>query len=90
MPGKRWYNKNRERLRDAVGGAKSAIRSMQYCLGKGRLRKGSERYKTVKRVIGYFRRNLPKMAYADFRAQGLPIESGPSKPHDRVETNSHP
>ena len=29
------------------------------------------------RVIGYFRRNLPKMAYADFRAQGLPIGSGP-------------
>jgi len=77
VPAKRWYNKNRERLRDAVGGARSAIRSMQYCLGKRRLRKGSERYKTVKRVIGYFRRNLPKMAYADFRAQGLPIGSGP-------------
>ncbi len=33
--------------------------------------------KTVKRVIGYFHRNLSKMAYADFRAQGLPIGSGP-------------
>jgi hypothetical protein len=77
VPGKRWYNKNRARLRDDVGGAKSAIRAMQYYLRKRRLRKGSERYKTVKRVIGYFRRNLPKMTYAEFRAQGLPIGSGP-------------
>ena len=77
VPGKRWYNRNRERLRDVLGGVESAIRSMQYYLGKLKRRKGSERHKTVMRVIGYFRRNLSKMAYAEFRTQGLPIGSGP-------------
>lgn len=38
---------------------------------------GSERYKSVRRVIAYFRRNLAKMDYAGFRARGLPIGSGP-------------
>ena len=28
-------------------------------------------------MIRYFRRNQSKMAYADFRARGLPIGSGP-------------
>lgn len=77
LAGRRWYEKYRERLRDDEGGVTSAIRSMQYHLKKRRLRKGSERFKAVRRVIAYFRRNLPKMAYAEFRARGLPIGSGP-------------
>ena len=77
VPSTRWYGKYRERLRDQESGATSAIRSMQYHLKKLGLRKGSERYKTVRRVIAYFKRNLPKMAYAEFRARGLPIGSGP-------------
>jgi hypothetical protein len=77
VPGRRWYDKYRERLRDDERGATAAIRSMQYHLKKLGLRRGSERFKTVRRVIAYFRRNLTKMAYADFRARGLPIGSGP-------------
>ncbi len=77
VPAKRWYNKIRERLRDAESGATAAIRSMQYYLGKQEIRIGSERYKTVKRVIAYYRRNLAMMDYAAFRARGLPIGSGP-------------
>ena len=77
VSGKRWYDKYRERLRDDANGATSAIRSMQYHLKKLVLRKGSERYKTVRRVLGYFRRNLGKMDYAGFRSRGLPIGSGP-------------
>jgi hypothetical protein len=50
---------------------------MQYHLRKLGPRKGSERYHTVRRAIGYFRRNLDKMAYAVFRGRGLPIGSGP-------------
>ncbi len=77
VPGKRWYTKNRHRLRDAEDGATAVIRSMQYYLAKQRLRIGSERRKTVKRVIAYFRRNLAMMDYAAFRTRGLPIGSGP-------------
>lgn len=77
VPGRRWYDKHRERLRDQEGGAASAIRSMRYHLRKLGLRKGTERYETVRRVIAYFQRNLDKMAYAVFRERGLPIGSGP-------------
>lgn len=75
IPGKRWYETYRERLRDEDRGAQAAIRSLEYHATK--LRRGSARRKTVRRVIRYFRRNLSKMAYADFRARGLPIGSGP-------------
>lgn len=77
VSGKRWYDRFRGRLRDDVNGATAAIRSMQYHLKKLRLRKGSERHRTVCRVIRYFRRNVAKMDYAEFRARGLPIGSGP-------------
>jgi hypothetical protein len=50
---------------------------MLYYLVKHKLMKGSERYKTVRRVVKHFRRNLPLMGYAAFRARGLPIGSGP-------------
>ena len=77
VPGRRWYDKHYEGLRDAEGGATAAIRSMLYYLVKLKLRKGSERYKTVWRVIKHFRRNLALMDYATFRSRGLPIGSGP-------------
>ena len=73
--GRRWYEKYRERLRDETHGAQAAIRSLAYHAAK--LRRGSDRHKTVRRVIRYCRRNLSKMAYANFRARGLPIGSGP-------------
>jgi hypothetical protein len=77
VPGKRWYERHRVTLRDEDGGATSVIRSMQYHLKKLGLRKGSDRYRTVRRVIAFFRRNLDKMDYAGFRKRGLPIGSGP-------------
>lgn len=77
VPGRRWYDKNYERLRDAEGGATAVIRSMMYYRSKLKLRKGSNRYKIVTRVINYYRRNLSLMDYATFRARGLPIGSGP-------------
>ncbi len=77
VPGRRWYDRNYERLRDTAGGAAAAIRSMLYYRSKLKLRKGTERYKVVGRVIKYFRRNLALMDYAGFRARGLPIGSGP-------------
>lgn len=72
---KRWFSKYRSEMRDQKNGTKAAIRSMSYYLK--RLRKGSERYHTVRRVIRYFRRNLTKMNYASIRNRGLPIGSGP-------------
>jgi hypothetical protein len=77
VPGRRWYDKSYERLRDVEDGATTAIRSMLYYRAKLRLREGSERYKVIGRVIKYFRRNLPLMDYARFRSRGLPIGSGP-------------
>jgi hypothetical protein len=77
VPATRWYEKHRKQLRDEEGGAVSMIRSMQYYHRKLGLRKGSERYETVRRAIAYFRRNLDKIAYSSFKARGLPIGSGP-------------
>lgn len=77
VPAKRWYDRYRERLRDEEGGAVSAIRSMQYYSKKLGLRRRSERFETVRRVIAYFQRNLAKMDYSAFRTRGLPIGSGP-------------
>jgi hypothetical protein len=51
------------------------MRSMEYYARE--LRHGSARRKSVRRVVNYFRRNFHKMDYADFRAPGLPIGSGP-------------
>jgi hypothetical protein len=75
VAGRRWYEKYRERLRDEHGGAAATIRSMEYYARK--LRRGSARHKTVRRIIGYFRRNLDKTDYAEFRKRALPIGSGP-------------
>ena len=75
LRGRRWYETYRERLRDEPGGAAACMRSMEYYARK--LRRGSARRKTVRRVIKYFRRNLDKMDYANFRERGLPIGSGP-------------
>jgi hypothetical protein len=77
LSGRRWYDKHYEQLRDEPGGVTAAIRSMEYYLKKQGLRERSDRYKTVRRVIAYYRRNAPKMHYAAFKARGLPIGSGP-------------
>jgi hypothetical protein len=77
LSGRRWYQKHYEQLRDQPGGVMSAIRSMEYFLKTKGFREQSDRAKTVRRVIAYYRRNAPKMDYAAFRARGLPIGSGP-------------
>lgn len=70
-----WYEKYREQMRDEAGGVEAAIRSMRYHSHK--LRRNSERFATVRRVIRYFLKNTAKMQYCDFKARGLPIGSGP-------------
>lgn len=77
LAGKRWYDKHYQQLRDRPGGVAAAIRSMDYYSTKRGLRQSSDRAKTVRRVICYFRRNAAKMDYAGFKARGLPIGSGP-------------
>ena len=70
-----WYEKYREQMRDETGGVEAAIQSMHYYSHK--LRRKSERYATVRRVIRYFSKNKDKMQYCDFKRRGLPIGSGP-------------
>ncbi|MFO0981513.1 MAG: ISKra4 family transposase [Planctomycetota bacterium] len=75
--GRRWYETHYKQLRDEAGGVIAVIRSMQYYLNKQGLREQSDRCKTVRRVMAYYRRNAAKMDYAAFKARGLPIGSGP-------------
>lgn len=70
----RWYSKYRARLLEDEGGLESALRSLRYY--RRPLRSGSERRKVVDRVLRYFGRNRDRMAYAEFRARGLPVGSG--------------
>jgi hypothetical protein len=72
---KAWFARYRKKMRDEDGGTNAALRSLRYY--RKRLRLRSEAHKTVTGVIGYFTRNRHRMNYADFRARGLPIGSGP-------------
>ena len=75
--GTRWFKKYRHIMRTQDGGAKKTLRSMRRYLREGGLRKGSERHKVLLKMIRYFAKNRSKMDYADYRARGLPIGSGP-------------
>ncbi len=71
----RWHEKYRAILKEREDGAEATLRSLRYYLRK--LRAGTERAKTVQRVINYLRNNMTRIQYAEFRSRGLPIGSGP-------------
>ena len=72
---KAWYATYRLILRDGSGGVASLIRSIDYHVKKDRRSKSVRA--AVARERGYFLRNKNKMNYAQWRAHGLPIGSGP-------------
>ena len=71
--GKVWYNKYRGKLLDDNDGAESVLRSMIYY--SQNLPKSRKESMEAERT--FFMRNKDRMSYADFRARGLPIGSGP-------------
>lgn len=72
---KKWYAEYRARLKEDPDGVVALIRSLRYYTNK--IRRGSQRRKTLRRAIGYFGRNSNRMRYAEFLERGLPIGSGP-------------
>lgn len=72
---KDWYQTSYDKLLKKQGGAARVVRSMTYHMNlKKRSKKRTEE---IERERTFFSRNQPKMTYADFRARGLPIGSGP-------------
>lgn len=72
---KRWYEKYRLKLLEQADGAASVQRSMVYYSQTLNLNK--TRLEALAKEQTFFRRNQHLMEYADFRARGLPIGSGP-------------
>ena len=72
---KDWYNVYRVKLLEQEDGASSVIRSMVYY--RNTLRLSKSRQDDLAKEQTFFRRNKHRMTYADFRARGLPIGSGP-------------
>ena len=71
----RWHKTYRSRLLEDADGAVATIRSLRYHIRK--LRKGSDRYDVVRRLIAHLTKNLDKLDYTSYVARGLPIGSGP-------------
>lgn len=72
---KQWYRTHRSKLLEQDGGALSVIRSMMYY--RNTLDLSKSRLEALSTQQTFFRRNKHRMTYADFRARGLPIGSGP-------------
>lgn len=70
-----WYNRWYRKSLHEPGAVRSLIRSIRRY--QPTLRKGSERLRVVTRELRYFQRNKARMDYATYRADGLPIGSGP-------------
>jgi len=64
------FAKLRHVLRHEIGGVKKVIRALVH------LRDEHRRSRKIARVLGYFRRNRHRMAYAELAFEGLPIGSG--------------
>ncbi len=69
--GRAQYDKLRGRLLEEPGGVDVVIRSLRYYA------KRFPRRIKLKDQLRYFRRNRTRMAYAELRAENLPIGSGP-------------
>ena len=72
---KRWYDKYAERLLEDDSGPDSILHSIAYYCKTTKL--SPSRAKKARTQYIYFKRNKPKMRYAEFRRRGLPIGSGP-------------
>jgi hypothetical protein len=64
------FKKYRHLLREDQDGVDKVIRALGY------LRQKHPRRKRIRQVLGYFRRNRRRMAYAEAKSQHLPIGSG--------------
>jgi len=69
-----WFEQCRDRLKEEPGGAKRLLNEMKNALAQ-RQPRGVAR-KDLEAAIGYFENHLPKMDYARFRKDCLPIGSG--------------
>jgi len=76
---KRWFDRYRKRLRDCPNAVTGLLRSMRYYRKLNQLRQGSERWHVVRRALAYFSYHASRMNYAELRARGLPIGSGPTE-----------
>lgn len=72
---RQWYDRWRGKLLEEEGAARGLIRSVKRY--RAQCRKGSARYTELTKELGYFRANVTKMDYATYRADGIPISSGP-------------
>lgn len=70
-----WYERCRHKLLEQPGAVHNLLRSLKRY--RQSLRKGSPTHRLLTREIGYFRTNQHKMDYVAYRAEGLPIGSGP-------------
>ena len=70
-----WYDKHRKKLLAYSDGAFAVQRSMIYYSQTQKLSKTRKEALATEQT--FFRRNQHRMTYADFRARGLPIGSGP-------------
>jgi hypothetical protein len=73
--GNLWYRRWRHKLIHETNAIHALLRSLTRY--RTDLRKGTARYDIVDREIRYYRTNRWKMDYAVYRAQHLPISSGP-------------
>jgi hypothetical protein len=69
-----WFEQSRHRLKEEPGGARKLLKEMREALQQ-RSPKGTAREK-LEEAITYFENHLPKMSYARYRKQCLPIGSG--------------
>ena len=70
-----WYEQYYDKLLKEQDAGARVVRSISYYLD--RKKRSKKRADDIARERTFFFRNQHKMAYADFRARGLPIGSGP-------------
>lgn len=75
--GQQWYKKYRIRLLTSRTGVDEILRSVSYYSTKEGCKIPKMREKDLVTQRGYFVRNRHRMNYACWRAEGLPIGSGP-------------
>jgi hypothetical protein len=73
--GAAWYEKHAKWLREKERGAQGVLDSMDYHAAKRKI--PASRKSDLNKQRTFFARNKHRMTYADFRARGLPIGSGP-------------